>query len=589
MSTSLGTPEPAVRHALIDIHSLSYRYPSRSELVLDGVSFSLAPGEYVALVGANGSGKSTLARCVCGLLEPPPGSVNVGGLDPSKRADAFEIRKRLSLVFQSPPDQIVASVVEEDVAFGLENLGVPKSDMDTRVEAALRAVDLWSVRKRPTRFLSAGQQQRLALAGAMVMEPKAIIFDEATAMIDPAGRESILDHMDILAEGGTAILHITHDMGEAARADRVLVLSGGRLVYDGRPQALFEREDVSAWALAEPPSMATARALGMKAVAGESARDFGRRLAGLSVLRPSKEAAHGAPPTEAAEGDSLAWSATTAGFSYLKGTDQETKALEGVDLALSGGCSLALVGGTGSGKSTLLQLLSALAEPSEGRVLVFGQDAQDPKTDVRKLRMRSPLAVQRPETAIFELYAADEVSFGPRNAGLEGKALVERVRSAMDTVGLPYAQFRDRQCRALSGGQKRRLALASILAMEPDGLVLDEPTSALDPLSRQALMDVIWSRVEAGRALVFSTHSMEEAARADLVAVMRGGRLVALGPPSSVFGPAWREDWGIGLPFAAELSRSARQEGLDLPDGIIDLAGLAAACGALASVGREAP
>jgi energy-coupling factor transport system ATP-binding protein len=198
------------------------------------------------------------------------------------------------------------------------------------------------------------------------------------------------------------------------------------------------------------------------------------------------------------------------------------------------------------------------------------------------MRIRSPLSVQRPESAIFEYYAGDEVAFGPRNKGLKGAALVARVKSAMDSVALPYDEFRDRRARSLSGGEKRRLAIASVLSMDSEALLLDEPASALDPASKRSIMDLLFSFAKSDgnkekahhRTLVFATHSMEEAARADFVAVVGDGRLLAWGPPAHIFGPGWSASWGIGRTFAAEAVEAARLGGLCLPDGIIDLEGL---------------
>jgi energy-coupling factor transport system ATP-binding protein len=226
-----------------------------------------------------------------------------------------------------------------------------------------------------------------------------------------------------------------------------------------------------------------------------------------------------------------------------------------------------LVGATGSGKSTALQLVAALAQPSAGRAVVLGRDTSDPSVELRSLRMAAPLSIQRPESAIFEPYAGDEVAFGPRNRGLSGAALVDAVRRAMDAVGLAYDEFRDRPSRALSGGQKRRLALASVLAMTPEILVLDEPGSALDPVSRAELMALLLSAEEGGRSVVFSTHAMEEAARADAVAVMSRGRLAAYSSPEEIFGEGWDDSWGLKRPFAAELaaelSRAYEAQGFD--------------------------
>jgi energy-coupling factor transport system ATP-binding protein len=257
----------------------------------------------------------------------------------------------------------------------------------------------------------------------------------------------------------------------------------------------------------------------------------------------------------------MAFSLNGASMSYLAGTESERLAVDTVSLDVPTGTLVALVGTTGSGKSSLLQLLDGLALPDSGTAFSFGVDTAARNANLRAVRMRAPLAVQRPETAIFEAYAGDEVAFGPRNQGLAGQALVDRVRTAMDAAGLPFSEFRDRQPRTLSGGMKRRLSLASILSLDPDALLLDEPTSALDPVSRAEILALIHGYASSGttlagrpgRTVVMSTHSMDEAAAADLVAVMKSGAVVAFGPPSRVFRDDWDESWGLDKPFACQL------------------------------------
>lgn len=557
--------------ALIRVVNLSYTYTLGSPPALDGLNLSVDQGEYLAVVGANGSGKSTLARCLNGLLRPSPGSVSVEGLDPSDPANLREIRKRLALVFQSSPDQLVASVAEEDVAFGLENLGVPRTQMLIRVEASLKAVDLLAERARSPRFMSAGQQQRLAVAGALVMAPRGIVFDEATAMIDPAGREAILTLMDDLVATGTTIIHVTHDMAEAARAQRVVVLADGRLVFSGTPAALFSRTDLEGWRLVPPPALTIARAYGLNPVPSESAADLGRRILAHHVHAVSlvsagdgsggaKQLRHGQSAT--------AFEVQAASLEYLAGTPNARLAVDSASFSVTRGSLVALVGATGSGKSTLLQLLDALALPSSGRVIAFGLDTSDPSVDPRAVRIRAPLAVQRPESAIFEQFCGDEVAFGPRNLGLRGAELVARVSKALNLLGLEYREFRDRHTRTLSGGQKRRLALASVLAMDPEALLLDEPGSALDPLSRLELMSIILDLVDSGRTVVFATHSMEEAFQADRVVILGKGQVLAWGKPGDLFGGGWDDSWGLRRPFAAELAAelAAMQAKAGTPD-----------------------
>lgn len=555
--------------SIVSVRSLSYTYPGSDEPALIDVSLELRQGEYMAIVGANGSGKSTLVRCLNGLLPPPPGSVSVGGFDPSGVLGRMEARKVLSLVFQSPQDQIVSSVVEEDVAFGLENLGIPHDEMLLRVPAALLAVDLLEERSRSPRFLSAGQQQRLAVAGVLAMAPRVVAFDEATSMIDPVGRHDVLSLMDDLVSDGVAVIHVTHDMDEVARAGRVAVLDSGRLAFLGSPSELFAREDLRSLRLARPRSYTAAIALGLPPLIAESAAALGLRATSDDTEstrhdRPSMPRQSLQPTLSSQPGVDSAFTLHSVSMSYILGTESERLAVDDLSMSLPSGSLVALVGKTGSGKSSLLQLLDGLALPDEGRVVSFGMDTRDRTVDLRQLRMRAPLAIQRPESAIFESYVGDEVAFGPKNQGLKGPALVSRVRMAMDTAGLPFSEYRDASTRTLSGGRKRKLALASILSLDPDVLLLDEPTAALDPASREEILSMIQAFAgshDVGadnnkrvRTVIMSTHSMEEAALAELVAVMQGGRLVAYGPPTAVFGTLWDASWGIERPFSYELN-----------------------------------
>lgn len=552
---------------LVAVQSLSYTYPGAVAPALSGITLALEPGEYLAVVGPNGSGKSTLIRCLNGLIVPPPHTVLVDGFDPAEPEGRAGARKALSVVFQSPLDQIVASVVEEDVAFGLENLGVPSDDMHVRVDEALDAVDLVSERRRSPRFLSAGQQQRLAVAGAWAMRPRVIAFDEATSMIDPNGRSAIMHLMDELVARGITVIHVTHDMDEAARARRIVVLSDGRLVFDGAPERLFSSGTLAGYRLERPRSYEAALALGLAPSVGESAAQLGARVALRMQAAPADGASitsivHKLEPaygqtTAAAKLGVAAFSIRDASMSYHTELADGRPAVQGASIDIAAGSLVALVGKTGAGKSSLLQLLDALALPDSGTVVSLGAATKAASTDLRALRMRAPLSVQRPESAIFETYVGDEAAFGPRNQGLRGAELVGRVRSALDAVGLPFDRYRDVLCRTLSGGMKRRLALASILSLQPDALLLDEPTAALDPGTRHEVLALILSYARQGRTVVMSTHSMEEAAYADLVIVMSEGRIVASGTPNLVFGDDWDASWGIDRPFAWTFAAAA--------------------------------
>lgn len=241
---------------MIVFEGVSYEYaaPGGARPALRDVGFSLGPGELVAVLGANGSGKSTLAKLCNGLLVPGAGSVLVDGMDTRDDARVWDVRSRVGLVFQNPDNQIVGTVVEEDVAFGPENLGVPRKEIRDRVDAALAAVGLTGFERREPHLLSEGQKQRLAVAGALAMRPAYLIMDEPAAMLDPRGREEVLVIMSSLREAGHGILHVSHALADAAWADRALVLAKGEVAYLGPPAPLLEDASLLAGAgLALPP------------------------------------------------------------------------------------------------------------------------------------------------------------------------------------------------------------------------------------------------------------------------------------------------------------------------------------------------
>ncbi|EGK09774.1 energy-coupling factor transporter ATPase [Kroppenstedtia eburnea] len=223
------------------------------EWILSGLNLRVDPGEYLAVMGPNGSGKSTLAKLMNGLLTPVVGEVRVGGLDPGSDRDLPQIRRKVGMVFQNPDNQIVGTTVKDDVAFGMENLGVPREQMLIRIRQVLARTGLTGLEEASPHHLSGGQKQRLAIAGVIAMQPEVIIFDEATSMLDPSGRREVLEVMGELHRGGTTIIHITHSPREASRAERVLVLAGGEPQWDGPPAELFrERERLADWSLEMP-------------------------------------------------------------------------------------------------------------------------------------------------------------------------------------------------------------------------------------------------------------------------------------------------------------------------------------------------
>ncbi|MEH7247301.1 energy-coupling factor transporter ATPase [Neobacillus niacini] len=225
--------------------SFSYKINENSSVsVLRNASFSIFPGEYVAIIGHNGSGKSTLSKHFNGLLTPGSGDVWVHGHNTKDESKKLDIRKAVGMVFQHPDNQIVATIVEEDVAFGLENIGVPRAEMKQRIDEALDVVKMTEFRKRPPHHLSGGQKQRVAIAGVLAMQPDCIVFDESTSMLDTFGRNEVLQVMRKMNGMGMTIITVTHRMSEAAEADRIIVVEDGKIVMDGPPQEIFKHKQV---------------------------------------------------------------------------------------------------------------------------------------------------------------------------------------------------------------------------------------------------------------------------------------------------------------------------------------------------------
>lgn len=572
--------------SFISLEDVSYTYPEGARdapPALWDISIEIAEGEYVALVGKNGSGKSTLARHFNALLRPDHGTVRVAGYDSRKTEHHPNIRRAVGMVFQHPEDQMVATVVEHDVAFGPENLGLPREEIRKRVRETLETVGLWAQRKRPPHMLSAGQLQRLALAGVLAMRPRCIVFDEATAMLDPVGRRTVRTLMRQLHDEGLTVITITHLMEEAADAERIIVLNEGQVALDGPPEeVLSDGERLRTLGLALPPAAAVAEALRADLLELPpsliNVPALVRALDALST-RIDIDCPDRLESQEPEETPDLIEVADLAHV-YMQETPFAQPAIRNVDLSVQQGKVHALMGATGSGKSTLLQHLNGLYRPQKGSVVVDGYDLTDPDVNLKDVRRHVGLVFQRPEAQIFEQYVGDEIAYGPRLAGLEGEALRERVRWAMGLVGLGFEDFKDRFTFALSGGEQRKVALASTLALRPRVLLLDEPTAGLDPASRQELIEHLRQFRETGMTMVLSSHQMEDiVALAEYATVMAAptngdetgaGTTVAHGSVAEVFNRGDQlRDWGLEQPMVSEIAEQLRDRGWKLPLGII--------------------
>ncbi len=579
---------------VISLEKVRFRYPGAERDALAGLDVAVAEGATVAVVGPNGSGKSTLARLLGGLARPSAGrTARVCGCDLLTASGRLAARREVGVLFQNPENQLVAEHVEEDVAFGLENLAWPPEKIRERTDEMLARFGLERLRRREPHLLSGGQKQRTALAGVLAIPRRVLVLDEPTAMLDAGGRDDLLAAVRGLRAGGLTVIIVTQEMDEVVLADRVVALAHGSLEFDGAPAELFARAGlVRRLRLGLPPAGEVALAL---AARGRVLRCLPLTLAELADEYESGGAGEGdqlwlevdeaeAPAAEggarapiatgaAAEGPSAGRSSTRAGvgapaaappkrpgmslscegvtFTYDEG-GAPVPALREVSFAVEAGASVALLGPSGSGKSTLLQVLRGLLDPTEGRVVLDGVEGGEGQAARRR---EVGLVFQTPELQLFAASAAQDVAFGPRRLGWADDAVEAAVDAAMELVGLPCTVFGERHPYSLSGGEQRRLALAGVLAMQPRALLLDEPFVNLDPGARRDLAAVLSRLTEHGTTVVLATHDENAAWRlCREVLVLERGRLVASGRWGGLGGVAV-DARPLRLPFLVELWR----------------------------------
>lgn len=543
---------------------------------LDGVTLEIAQGSFVAVLGHNGSGKSTLAKHLNALLVPSSGQVWVAGLDSREATNTWAIRKTCGMVFQNPDNQIVATMVDEDVAFGLENMGIPSGEIAQRVEAALAAVGMSAHKTDMPAQLSGGQKQRVAIAGIIAMRPQVVVFDESTAMLDPVGRRDIMHIIHELKAGGITVVLITHFMDEAIQADRVIVMDKGRVVIDDTPTAVFSQPDILKACSLELPVVTE---LAHRLLAGGYNLPAGilttaQLVAGIQASLPPTAMT----PTETTTPlttkkpapTQLALQLKNLTHTYNPGTPFQKHALTDMNIDIAQGSFTAIIGHTGSGKSTLIQHLNSLIKPTAGQVLFKGADINADPKQLKTIRQQIGLVFQYPEYQIFEETIYKDVAYGPKNMGLGEADIQIRVEQALRLVGIAPALYHQSPFE-LSGGQKRRVAIAGILAMKPSVLVLDEPTSGLDPQGRHEIMEQIKALHEqTGTTIVLVSHSMEDVAKyADQIVVLNQGKVAYQGTPAQVFAHAYElENMGLAVPSMNYLFHELNGAGYQLPTDI---------------------
>ena len=560
-----------------------------TEEILKGVDLTIKKGEFIALLGRNGSGKTTFSKQLNAILRPSEGTVTVDEMGTKDADKLYEIRQRVGMVFQNPDNQMVAASVEEEVAFGPENLGMESDTIVARVKQALEQVRMWKRRKTAPNHLSGGQKQRIAIAGILAMHPDYIVLDEPTAMLDPKGRKEVMEALQRLnQEQEMTVILITHDMEEAALASRVILLADGQVRFDGTPEDFFGEDALLAEMGMEAPLSYRVRKLIDSDVFEKKIGDArveeatidkrekvaeydktGREWEASFELVDKKKNKKAEAETDEKDKDLL--SLQHVSYIYSPGTAYEKVALDDVNLSLGKGEIVGLAGHTGSGKSTMIQLLNGLLKPTSGTVTFEGKDIHAKGYSGNYLRSKVGMVFQYPEHQMICDTVWEDVAFGPSKQGLTGEACETRVEEALRFVDLPEKYYQASPLQ-LSGGQKRRVAIAGVLAMHPEYIILDEPAAGLDAAGKREIFDRIrrMSR-EQGIGVLLVSHSMEDLAEyANRIIVLDDGKKILDDRPVQIF--AKREtlaDCGLDVPETVKLADKLRANGYQIPQNVI--------------------
>ncbi len=567
---------------IIKVENLCYDYVTLDENdnvaekteALKNVSFTVPDGQFLAILGHNGCGKSTLAKHFNAILTASRGKVYVDGMDASDEEKIYDIRKTVGMVFQNPDNQLVATIVEEDVAFAPENLGIEPTEIRRRVDDALKQVDMYDFREHSPHQLSGGQKQRVAIAGIIAMQPRCIVMDEPTAMLDPKGRREVMKTIKRLnKEQGITVILITHYMDEAAQADRIIVMDKGSVLMDGEPHKIFARgKELRAIGLDVPQVTELCEML------RESGADISKEIIfedecakAVSELPLKSKTASVEPKADISRGEKTEETARLEHitYKYSVGTPFEKTAVDDVTLSIMRGEFIGIIGHTGSGKSTLIQHLNGLIKPTSGIVLIDGKDIRDKKVNIRDIRFKVGIVFQYSEHQLFEETVAKDIAYGPTNMGLSEEEIQERVKSAAQSMGITH--LLDKSPFDLSGGQQRRAALAGVLAMDPEILILDEPAAGLDPKGREKILDLIKEyKRTSGKTVLLVSHSMEDIVKyAEKVLVMNKGKVFCFDYTDKVFEKTDElAKIGLDVPQITRFSHKLKDLGVDIGNDI---------------------
>lgn len=520
--------------AFLEVEHLKYRYPHTKKLALDDISFTAEKGEFIGIIGENGAGKSTLSQAFCGLVPQfykgaYGGKVTVDGIDAATTPTA-ELCKKVGLIFQNPFNQLSGAkdTVWDEVAFGLENFGVPAEQIHERLDKVLHQLDIWQFREKNPFDLSGGQMQRVAIASVLAMEPEILLLDEPTSQLDPQGSEEVFHTVELLAKTGITIFMIEQKMEKlASYCDKILLLHEGKQIDFDTPEKIFSRPDLAELGICPPYvtryciEQNLFRPDGTYPVTMEDVkrvlkRDMERKVTLPQLTDPVL--------TEVPE-DRFA--VRNLKFSYT----EDHPIFENFQLSLDQRPT-AIIGQNGAGKTTLVRLLKGLLKPSAGTILYQGEDIS--RRTVASLAGQVGYVFQNPDDQIFKYKVIDEVMFGPLNIGMPKEKAKEKAMEALALTEL--TSYAGENPYDLELSQRKLVAIASVLAMDTDVIILDEPTIAQDYRAKEIIRNIITSLSGQGKLVLAILHDMDFVAQCfSRVVVLAHGQLLADGTPSEVF------------------------------------------------------
>ena len=520
---------------VIRVRDLWWRYELGQDWALKGIDLTVRRGEFLVIVGPSGAGKSTLCLTLCGMIPHfsrgyYKGEVMIIGRE-TRKMKLSEITRKVGIVFQDPDTQFVTMSVEDEIAFPLENHGVPRQEMIERVRRTMEITRIIELKDKYPHELSGGQKQRVAIASILALEPEIIILDEPTSDLDPVGKSEVFSMLAELKRAGRTIILVEHNTEEAAKyADRVVLLRDGKIIMEGPPRKVFEEvESIKSAGVYPPQVTELAYTLSTRyGVRGELPitleeclewlRELNARIVTPNRLERS--------PT-GVKGESII-SLKDVSYSYPDGT----AALRDVTLEFARGEFTAIIGQNGSGKTTLVKHIVGLLRPTVGEVRIFGKKTSE--MSIKEIATKVGYVYQNPDHQLFCQTVYEECAYGLRNLGLSEPEIRRRVSEILGRVGLQGLEKVD--TFLLGKGQRQRLAIASTLVMNPEVIIVDEPTTGQDMSQSTSIMELLASLHREGRTVLIVTHNMRLVAEyAERVVVMQAGRVVLDGDVRTVF------------------------------------------------------